>query len=210
MKKVVLSLFFSLSIFLLGFFLGEIVYSIRSAEMIKKFYDLRLKLLGYNLELELFKENECNEEVLEEISKVKADIGRRVDQLERIKGKKNKEVLELKEEYMLYTYLNYKFVRDFVERCKINKTLILFFYSNDPKYLKASEEQGFVLDYLYYKLNKTILIFGFDLSIQNPLLRGLVKKYEIKTLPTLIINEKIKIEGFRNAEELEKILKNLR
>ena len=210
MKKPILALFFTLTVFLLGFFVGEIVYSIRTAAMIKKFYDLRLKILGYELELKLLQKSECSEKVLEEISYTKAEIGRKVDQLERIKGKNDPEIKELKEEYMLYTYLNYEFVKEFLEKCKLNKTLILFFYSNDPKYLKASEEQGFVLDYLYYKTNKSLQVFAFDLSIENPLLKGMITKYGIKTIPTLIINEKIKIEGFKNAEELEEILKNMR
>lgn len=205
--SVVVATLLTIISFIAGFFFGEILASLRYAEVMRQIYSEELKLIGYQAEISLLQNsNACNRQLVDAISKTKANIGRRLEELERVRGKQDEEVKSLKERYMLYVFLNYEAMRRFKNACNTNDTLILFFYSNKPEFLEASEKQGFVLTYLYNKYKPFFHVFAIDASINNPLIAGLLEKYKVSAFPTIIINEKIKLVGLQPASKIESLI----
>ncbi len=211
MKRVSLSvitaLLLSVIVFISGFFAGEIYSGYKYGNVVREFYGEELDLLGFQLQLNLLSDSyACNRDLLEEISNARARIGSEIDFLERTKGKNDEEVRLLKERYLMYVYLTYVAFKQYKENCNAQDNIILFFYSNEPEYVEASEKQGFVLDYLYNKYKPYFHVFAIDLSIDNPLIKSLAKVYNVSSLPTLIINEKVKLEGLQSSDKIEALL----
>ena len=208
MKRVSLSaitaFLLTVIIFIGGFFAGEIFSGYKYNSLIKEFYDEELNLMGYQTQLSfLLNSKTCDRILLEEISKAKSEMGREIEKLEVVRGKSNEEVKLLKERYMLYVFLNYIAFKNYKQNCNTTDTLILFFYSNEPQYVGVSEDQGFVLDYIYRKYKPKVHIFAIDMSIENPLIEGLKNTYGVETIPTLIINDEFKLEGLTPSEKIE-------
>ena len=194
----------TLSIFALGVFLGYYISEIRIKEMFLEYEDLRLKISGAMLETKILEGELCKYDVLDITGKEKVELGREVERLETLRGKTDKDVLRLKEEYSLLSINQMFLVEKWKEECNKSISIIIFFYSNLQN-VTESENQGFVLDYVYEKHPNKVSIYAYDVDMENPAITTLKRKYGIVVAPMLVINGGIS-PGFQSRERIEGLI----
>lgn len=198
------SLIVTLSIFALGVFLGFYISEMRIKEMLTTYESLTLKINGAILQTRVLEGELCSYDVLSIAGKEKVELGNQITELEGLRGKTDEEVLRLKEDYSLLSINQLLLLEKWKEECKKNISVIIFFYSNIEN-ATTSEEQGFVLDNIYEKYPNKVVIYAFDVNINNPAVNVLKKKYNIKIVPTLVIDE-IVYSGFQSKEKIESLI----
>lgn len=199
----------TLGIFLLGLFLGLIIEEKR-VQYIQS--EARLRNLDFNsLQLQyayidqLSQENNC-----EAVSKT---FDTNLDQLEeaRIKledfdanAKINKQEFEiLKREYIQAQLRYWLLSKKRKEICNDDTVSLLYFFS-DARACPECDNQAFILTYLKLKFKNKLLNFIFDSKISDePMVELLKKTYDIKTYPTIIVENK-KFQGFTSKATLLK------
>lgn len=106
-----------------------------------------------------------------------------------------------------YTLMNLGFWLQLVnlkKNCDYNSTTILYFYTTKP--CDECVAQGIVLDDLKRKSPEKLMIFAIDSDLNLGVVNLLKINYNATKMPTLIINEKNKIEGFVNQATLKDYL----
>jgi len=80
---------------------------------------------------------------------------------------------------------------------------ILFFYSN--KNCRECKAQGLVLDYMKSQYPENFMVFALDSDLDINVVNIIKNIYEVKTVPTLVINNK-RFDGLVKAEDLKALL----
>ncbi len=192
-------------IFLLGLFLGKILTEANLSSYTNTAAYLKLQTLSLSLQQDLVSKNICNIDVFK-VTKDRAHLGARVDELEKSLGKTNPQTLALKIEYSLISIRQWMLVKDVKEKCGLDANIILYFYSNTKEPQKTqSELQGYVLDYLYRKSPESVITYSFDSDLDEPTIATLMELYNITQIPSIVINEKT-YPGFRDRAALEPLL----
>lgn len=191
-------------IFISGILLGNHFSENKISELTAMSERIQLNTLGAELQFLIASKEPCksfNETILgEELY----SIGSKLDFMENELGKKNKEVLSLKEYYHLLELRHWLLLRQVNEQCSQKLDRILFFYSNEGD-CGMCQEQGGVLTYIHKK-NPQLSVYSFDKNIDNPGLRTLRELYGVgNELPVLVINE-IANYGFMNSKQIEEAL----
>ncbi len=116
---------------------------------------------------------------------------------------------ELSEDYKLlkqqYAHLSIRtwiLARNQYEKCSMNVTHGLYFYSAD---CKECVEQGEQLDELNNKVRssgKEMVMFPIDFYMDEPIVSNLKKYYGISSTPAIIINDKVFLGRLFTSEEL--------
>jgi len=202
--RYVQTLIIAVSIFVLGFFLGFYISEMRMESMLSRYEDLRLKITGAILQGSVLEGELCKYDVLGITGKEKVELGKEVQEMEDTRGKTDEEVLRLREDYSLLSLNQLLLVEKWNKECSKNISVIIFFYSN-TKNVTDSDNQGFVLDYIYAKYPDKISTYVFDVDIENPAIDVLMKKYNISVVPTLVINENV-YAGFQTREKVESLI----
>jgi len=148
-------------------------------------------------------ENPCTFLDSPELNEELYEMNSKLANMETELGKQNPEVLELKDYYSLLEIRHWLFTKKIKEECHENKTIILFFYSNLGD-CDDCDQQGFILTYLRKKYPQTV-VYAFDINIQNSALNTVKQMYDIKTTPTLIIDDKV-YPKFMKKEEIEELI----
>lgn len=195
----------SISIFALGVFLGYYISDIKIKEMLSSSESLKLKIDGAILEEKILEDGICKYDVLGITGNEKVELGREITNLEALRGKTDIDVLRLKEEYSILSINQLLLVERWKDECNKNISIIIFFYSN-TKNATESENQGFVLDYIYDKYANNVSTYAYDSDIENPAISVLERKYGMNEIPTLVINEKV-YPGFQSKEKIESLIK---
>jgi len=106
-----------------------------------------------------------------------------------------------------YTVMNLQFWLQLVnlkKNCDYNSTTVLYFYTTKP--CDECAAQGIVLDALKRKSPERLMIFAIDSDLDLGVVALLKTKYNVTRIPTLVINENIKIEGFASQSALKEFL----
>ena len=207
-KIFYLAFFLSLLMFLAGIFIGKAIAQSMFLNTENEILKLMNNVYTLNALIDLSKNLSCNEKrvLLSQIPI--GEIGRYLTAIEKEYGYNDPKVLLLKEFYIINLIRMYEVIKKYNEECKFNWTLILYFYSNDPKYREACAEEGKYLDYIVFKYYPKVRVFAIEGElIKNPLIEFLKRKFNVTTYPTLVINEKIVLKGVVKPEVLEKYIR---
>jgi hypothetical protein len=191
-------------IFIVGIIIGQLVTEQKVKEFSSLSKELRLYFIAMDTQEKLAKEFICNVDIWK-LTEDKAKLGSKIEFLEARLGKNNKDVKELLKEYTLLSIRQWLLLKEFKEKCNQTLVIILFFYSNERN-ASLSEAQGYVLDYIYHRYGKLISTFAFDYDVESLPLDVLKKVYNIKTVPSLVINDKTYF-GFKGKDELDAIIR---
>ncbi|MAG52993.1 MAG: hypothetical protein CMH62_03455 [Nanoarchaeota archaeon] len=192
-------------IFVVGIFFGQSISRAQLDEISNIQQDLRTQTLGLELQYALASQGTCDVPDLNTLGNELYDMSDTLARMENSLGKLNNDVLKLKEYYSLLEIKHWLFLKDFNENCKYDVPIILYFYSNLGD-CDNRERQGYVLTYMK-KRGPDINIFSFDLNLDNSVIKGLKKIYELedRDLPVLIVGDEV-YEGLRDADEIDSIL----
>lgn len=157
------------------------------------------------LYLSLFNKDSCSLSSFEKISEDLRFQGDLINTLERKFGKNDEDVLFKKQFYSLVELEHFELVNQINQKCNNTLQTILFFYSNNKDDLTASEEVGRLLDVVSAQ-NNNLIIYSFDLNIEDDLINELKIKYKIENSPTILINQKDKIFYPKNIDQITSYL----
>lgn len=86
--------------------------------------------------------------------------------------------------------------------CKTNVSTILYFWDISPE----SQQQGYVLDSISKKYGSGALVVPLDYNFELGIIKILSKQFNVTKVPTIIINEKTKLEGPVSSAEIGKYM----
>lgn len=211
-KFLIVALILSITVFLLGLLLGNYLAMSKLKEFRETEEKFIIDLLALEIRDSLLQENICRLDP-EELFEEKATLGKMLSELERRLGKENKDVIAKKEIYELIEIKTLQYLEQIKEECNTDHNIVLFFYTNkkgDPKgSVDGCEDQGKILDQIVYEHNvkkkgKPVHVFAFDINSKNQATRALILKYNVTSVPALVINGKK--HGYLVKSELEELL----
>ncbi|NQV08350.1 hypothetical protein HQ529_00695 [Candidatus Woesearchaeota archaeon] len=211
-EKYILAAIFTVLIFSLGLAMGIILdyERLRWIEQITKTYDVDFRGLQFQVLYlnSLEKDNASCDVLYATLESAIADLG---DSLETIqeyekqsKGKQNDFDI-ITRRYLLDNLRYWLLVRETKDLCGFDAVEILYFHSLDD--CDTCPNQGVVLSYFKKKLGDKLLVFpvNVDIGEDEPSIGMIKRKYDVKKLPTLIIEDK-KYEGVIERNELNKVI----
>jgi hypothetical protein len=178
------SFVFATLILVIGILIGVVVSKYTAEETYKK----ELKLLNYIIGFDLLTDLTKKCEDLSKIGKYSYEVGKKLTELEGMKGKRDESVVIYKEFYHLLEIKEFLHLKKMEEICDQKFNMILYFYTN-LDHCEKCIIQGHILDALFRKY-KNILIYSFEINIENPALKELKNTYNITQVPALVILSK--------------------
>ncbi len=192
-------------IFLVAFFLGFFVNNLNYSSTLDELSNMKTGLLRYDLQYKLLGEYPC--EYLEgdsPLSREFEEVRLRVARLENELGKHDKRVLTLKTYYSLLEISDFLYYTDLNKKCGTDYDLILYFYSNEEDKCPSCEKQGFVLDYVYGEA-QDVRIYSFDYDLGLTEIEILKEKYDVKAVPSTVVNGKL-LTGLHESKEIQALI----
>ena len=168
--------------------------------------ELSYSIFKDKLYISFFNKSTCPLYSFDKISEDLRFQGSIINILEKKFGKKDERVLFRKKFYTLVELEHFEFVKQINQGCNKKIPTILFFYSNEKSDSTESEDAGKLLDTVSNK-NPNILIYSFDVNLDDDLISSLKVKYNVSYAPTILINEQKKLTGLPSIEQIEQYLK---
>ncbi len=208
------ALIFTLVVFLLGVFLGFALERNRIGEIEDEFQkidlqwnDAKLQTLYYqNLQPRFcdsaIKENlEFSDRIYEEGLKIE-DYDRASFLTTDLEHEKRKYAL-LKVEFWLNSIV-------LKEKCGADYVNLVYFFANDPEFEIEAEQdtQAEILKDLKEKHGKKLMLIPLPIDLDISMINIMKETYDITITPTLLINEKTKLEGLQSFDTVSDFIKN--
>jgi len=206
-NKKIETIFFTiiLLVFILGFFAGWNFSDKTLSESQIKFQKTQLDLRSIYERSQfedIFDSDICNQDLIKSLSQTLYKTGLELDQLEKERKIETNYYDFLKKRHNLNQVLFYSEYKKSSQKCNLTSNMVLFFFNGSDE--ESSRMQGEELNKL--SLKHTLLVLPMDYNYTSNL-EYFYKFYEVRKLPTLIINFKSKLEGIQSAEDIEKYLK---
>ncbi len=127
-------------------------------------------------------------------------------------GSTNAAVISLKKQYSLLEIKDYLLMQQVGQKCKnLKPVYILYFYSNAGDCTECNK-MGDVFTYLR-QTYPGLRVYSFDYHLDLPALRTLVVLRKLdasKGLPAFVVNNRAPVYGFKNLEETQKLIPELK
>ena len=106
--------------------------------------------------------------------------------------------------YVLDNLRYWLLARESQQRCQLDIVPILYFYATE---CPSCPNQGTILSYFKNLFGEKVLVFpiNLDLLYEEPMIEIVVKQFEVKKYPTIIINDK-KYEGVVRKDKLQALI----
>jgi hypothetical protein len=124
------------------------------------------------------------------------------------KGRITEQYITLKREYIRLSLRIWLIARKNSELCESNLTPILYFYNGE---CETCVRQGEIFDELNLemnKLNKSVVVFPIDESFEDDNVYLLKKYYNVSSVPTLVVKNKIMKAKKIPADKIIEIINN--
>lgn len=203
LSKYVAAFAITTLIFVVGIVIGNYISSAKLSTIDDLQQELTQKTISSELQYLLMAEHPCEIVDATELTDELFDIGSRLDFMEGNLGKKNRDVIKLKEYYSLLEIRHWLFLKKAKEECGINSDLIMYFYSNLGD-CPECQQQGYVLNTIHNNY-PSVNIYSFDINIDDPSLTTLRRIHGVDSTPTLIVNDELLV-GFHDKEQVEKMI----
>lgn len=164
--------------------------------------ETQFDLLG-NLPCSIITDNPVLSEELNELAS-------RLSVAEENLGTNNPEVVSLKKQYSLLEIKDYLLLQEVAGKCQGFKPVyVLYFYSNAGD-CEDCARTGEVLTYLR-QTYPGLRVYSFDYNLDLSALKTLIALRKVKgDLPALIINDRAPVYGFKNLEDMEALIPELK
>ena len=125
-------------------------------------------------------------------------------------GTDDPEVQALKKQYSLLQIKDYLLLQEISSKCKnVNPVFVLYFYSNEGDCAECSRA-GEVLTYLRQTYPE-LRIYSFDYNLDLGALETLITVRKIRNeLPAFVINNRTPVYGFRDLDEMRRLIPELK
>lgn len=205
-KKYLLTLLITTSIFVTAFFASTYFSSLRT-ENVKEIQDtIAIDILASETQFDLLKEIPCSHINNTMLSEQLSLVGERLSFTENERGGDDARVLYLKKYYSLLQVKDYLLSKKLTDKCGQTKKAvsIIYFYTNRSD-CKDCAKQGYVLTRLK-ELYPELRVYSFDYDLDLSVVNSLKAIYKVGgVLPTIIIDDKV-YSGYKTVEEVEALL----
>lgn len=206
------ALIITIIVFNLGILMGYMLESSRINEISDWYSQSERDLLDQKVQERIFEtvELDCNNLVEENIKFADRiyENALKIDKYEKA-NRIGDEIIQLHKRYdLLRTLLWMNSIR-IKEMCNSDYSNIVYLYKYNKPTIEQEAKQRFfskLLMELKGKYGSKIILIPIAADNDLPSIDLLIKKYEIKELPVLLVNEKIKITELDSMEDIEKYL----
>lgn len=96
------------------------------------------------------------------------------------------------------------------EKCDASYTNLVYLFKNDPNSIEKPKQdiQSKVLWELKQKYGSDLMLIPFPMDLDLAVINMVKEAHNITSSPIILINEKIKIEGVKTIEEIEKAIED--
>lgn len=138
------------------------------------------------------------------------ELASRLSVAEENLGSHNAEVVSLKKQYSLLELKDYLLMQEISGKCRdIKPVFVLYFYSNAGD-CEDCARMGEVLTYLR-QTYPGLRVYSFDYNLELSALKTLINLRKVNgDLPAMIINNRAPVYGFKNLEDMEKLIPELK
>lgn len=198
------------AIFGTAFYVAARLDSSRIAEIRATGEAISIDLLSSEVQFELLGNLDCD--TLAEHPVLTDELNTLAEQLsfaENRLGSDNSQVVQLKKQYSLLEIKDYLLMQKITEKCRNKPVSILYFYSNTGN-CEDCARMGDVLTYLRQTYPE-LRVYSFDYNLELSALKTLIALRRVREpLPALIINNRAPLYGFKNLEEMEALIPELK
>ncbi|MFH1248706.1 MAG: hypothetical protein V1660_00980 [archaeon] len=189
--------------------IGIIVGNYLSEEKMSKIKEIenniQFDIMSMEIQDLLFTENPCNSISIQLEERLK-ETATKISFMENQLGKTEGRVINLKKEYSLLEIKHYIIMKTKKDKCNLNYSTILFFYSNQKEKIYDSERQGYVLDNIRQKYKvENVKVYSLDKDLDLYIIGELAKFYGVWDVPAIVVNNQT-LMGFQSKEKVNKIL----
>ncbi len=189
--------------------IGTVLYAInflnqKRVEQLSQLQDqLATDTLSIETQFALLEEAPCEDFTAgNTLSQEVSNLGDRLSLTENQLGSTNEQVIQLKRQYSLLQIRDYLLTKRLSATCKVNPTVVLYFYSNKPGSCADCDRAVYALSYLHNQ-NPKLRVYAFDYDLDLGALKTLKSVEKIQpTFPAFVINGKTSY-GFKTLDEFE-------
>lgn len=211
-QKYLLTLIITTAIFGTAFYLTSRLDARRLADIRTTQEAISIDILSTETQFELLGNLDCaaisaNPVLSDELN----NLSSRLSVAEENLGTNNAEVIQIKKQYSLLQIKDYLLMRQISEKCpKVKPVFILYFYSNQGD-CEDCGRQGDVLTYLR-QTYPTLRVYSFDYNLELGALQTLITLNQINgyQLPSMVIGQKPPVYGFKNLQDMQKLVPELK
>jgi hypothetical protein len=211
-QKYLLAFFITAAIFGTAFYLTNRLDARRVADIRTTQEAISIDILSTETQFELLGSLDCkaiseNPVLSEELN----NLSGRLSVAEENLGTDNAEVVQLKKQYSLLQIKDYLLMQQISDKCpKVKPVSVLYFYSNAGD-CEDCARMGEVLTYLR-QTYPGLRVYSFDYNLDLGALKTLLtlRRVDGRRLPALIIENRSPLYGFKNLEEMEDIMPELK
>ncbi len=207
-KRYIIVFFITLGIFSAAFWVSNF-FSDQKIQQIKSIQDqISIDILSSETQFSLLQELSCKDVSNTALSKELGTLADKIEYSEKNIGN-SEEISDLKKFYSLLQIKDYLLMKKITERCKMDSVFVLYFYTTESNCAECTK-QGYVLTALREKYPE-FRVYSFDYNIDLSAVKTLISIYDVEDtkLPAMVINGKL-VTGFKNVEEVEKMLPALK
>lgn len=198
------------TIFATAFYIASNIDQSRIADIRATEQNIAIDLLSTETQFELLGSLDC--EAIKEnpiLSDQLNTIADRLAYAENNLGSDNEEVIRLKKQYSLLEIKDYLLMQEISQKCKTKTVSILYFYSNADD-CSSCARSAEVLTYLR-ETYPDLRVYSFDYHLDLSALKTLISLRKVDgPFPAVIINNRAPVYGFRNLEEMQALIPELK
>lgn len=199
---VITGAIFSTALFASNHFNNKRIYEIKSIQD-----SISTSILSSETQFSLLSELSCKDVGSSVLSDELNSLAERIEFSAQNLGAENKEVIELKKFYSLLEIKDYILMKRISERCG-KKFMFAFYFYGNGKNCEDCQKTSLVLTYLREKY-PALRVYSFDYNLDLSAVNTLATIFKIKEpLPIVVIGDET-INGFKDKEEMEKILQKI-
>jgi len=204
--------FISVCLLMIGFFIGFYIEYARTNEMMNNYQNFEVESLDLKLQnyyFQIMNQSSCSEAIKQNF--IFADkiynVGLKLEKYEETSELTKALIIE-KKKYVLMKnelWMNSQLLKS---KCKIPFDTVVYFYSQNTNTMKDAEQSSLssVLRDVKNEMGNNIVLIPMAGDMGLDSIDMQMRIYNVTYLPSLVINEKVKLEGFRTKEEVEKYL----
>ncbi len=209
-QKYALAFIITGAIFATAFYAAAKLNSGRIADIRAMEESISIDLLSTETQFELLGSLNCSAINRNPILSSELDsLAQRVAFTESNLGSDNPEVIRLKKQYSLLEIKDYLLLQRIADKCQTKSVSILYFYSNAGDCSDCAR-MGEVLTYMS-QTYPDLRVYAFDYNLDLSALQTLITLNKIEgNLPALVINDRAPIYGFKNYDEMQNLIPELK
>lgn len=208
-KKYVFAFIITVMVFFGALLISNFFSEKRIAE-VKNIEDkIALDILSSETQYALLKESSCKSiDHSTAFSEELSALASRLSYMEEKLGSNNPEVLGLKKYYSLLQIKDFLLVEQVKQKCGVKPITIIYFYSNNGD-CRDCQKAGYVLTKLREEFPE-LRVYSFDYNLDLSAVATMKSIQGVRNkLPALVIWDE-PYYGFKNSEDLEKIIPQLK